>query len=379
VTLVSLLAVSSARARAAATSEPPVMASLAVTGSPDCAGRAEVVKLVARRSARIRFDDGAAGPALRVAIDAATPRALAATLSIVWPDGSRSERHLSAPTCAEIADAVALVVVLALDPAAAARQPPAAPPARPASPPRNEPAPPASPTRDRPPPEPPAEKSAPPPPAPRADDTPPPPPPPPEPVPPPPAPVVVQSTVAPPPAEPPSPPPVHRLDVGAAFRVASGPAPSLMPGVALVAGWERDTASAFALKVQLVAAHHARGGWSSADGGADFALDVATVHVCPLRVGPVVARARLCASGTAGRIAVEATGVLVPRPQSRPFAGVGAAALVSVSPHPRVEIAATVEPQVALIRDQFAFQSNVFYDVPPIVVFFGLGAAVTFP
>src|SRR5262245_50967169 len=115
--------------------EPPVTASLVVTGPPDCAARPEVVKLIARRSARIRFDDGAAaGPALRVAVDTAAPRAIAATLSIAWPDGSRSERHLSAPTCAETADAIALVVVLALDPAAVEREPPLAAP-RPAGPP----------------------------------------------------------------------------------------------------------------------------------------------------------------------------------------------------------------------------------------------------
>jgi len=357
--------------------EPPVTASLAVTGPPDCAARADVAKLIARRSARIRLDDGAAsGPALRVAVDAAAPRAIAATLSIAWPDGSRSERHLSAPTCGETADAIALVIVLALDPAAAARELPAVPPARPASPPpRTEPAPP----RDRSPPAPPAEKSAPSAPSapPRADETP-------APVPPAPAPSepavpVVQATVAPPPVVEPSPPAVHRLDVGAAFRLASGPSPSLMPGIGLTAGWERDTASVLSLKVELVAAHHARDGWATVYGTANFALDLVTLHVCPLRVGPPVARGRLCASGAAGRIAVESVDILTPRTRSRLFAGVGGAASLAVAPHPRVQVIASVEPQAPLIHDQFAFGSNVFYDMPPIVLFFGLGAEITFP
>jgi hypothetical protein len=339
--------------------EPPVVASLAVTGPPDCAPRAEVVKLIARRSARIHFDEGAAsGPALRVAVDAATPRAIAATLSIAWPDGSRSERHLNAPTCGETADAIALVIVLALDPAAAAREP--------------------APPRDRSPPEPPAEKSLPPPPPPRADETPAPAPP--TPAPSEPALPVVQATVTPPPpVVEPSPPPVHRLDVGAAFRLASGPSPSLMPGVGLTAGWERDTASVLSLKVQLVAAHHARDGWATVYGTANFALDLVTLHVCPLRVGPPVARGRLCASGAAGRIAVESVDILTPRTRSRLFAGVGGAASLAVAPHPRVQVIASVEPQAPLIHDQFAFGSNVFYDMPPIVLFFGLGAALTFP
>src|SRR5262245_16835104 len=276
--------------------EPPVTASLVVTGPPDCAARPEVVKLIARRSARIRLDDGAAtGPALRVAVDAAAPRAIGATLSIAWPDGSRSERHLSAPTCGETADAIALVIVLALDPAAAARELPAVPPARPASPPpRSEPAPPPrsepAPPRDRPPPEPPAEKSAPPAPPRRADETAAPAPPPPAPSEPP-VPVVQTTVAPPPPVVAPSPPPVHRLDVGAAFRLASGPSPSLMPGIGLTAGWERDTASVLSLKVQLVASHHARDGWVTVYGTANFALDLVTLHVCPLRVGPPIARA----------------------------------------------------------------------------------------
>jgi len=366
------------RAAVAAAPEPPVVASLGVTGPADCVARAEVVKLVARRSPRIHFDGGAAaGPALRIEVDASAPRAVAASLSIAWPDGSRSERHLTAPTCAETADALALVVVLALDPAAAAREAPA-PPAR-------EPPPPARPVgptaRPEPPPAPPRDRSAttaaptPESPAPaRVDDQPAPaPPPPPEPATP-----VVRVSVAPPPVEA-SPPPVHRFDVGGAVRFASGPAPSLMPGLAVVAGWERDTGSVFSWKVQLTAAHHARNGWSTFDGSADFTLDLVTLAACPLRVGPHVVRARLCASAAAGRIVAAGTDTLAPRTRSRPFATVGGAASLAVSPFRRVEIAATVEPQAALIRDQFAFGSNVFHDVPPVVLFFGLGAAATFP
>src|SRR5262245_61991111 len=107
--LVSLAALAPARSVVAAEPAPSAVAALAVTGPPDCATRAQVVQLVARRSARIRMVDGAAaGPELRVAVDASTPNAVAAHLSIAWPDGTRAERHLTAPTCAETADAIAL-------------------------------------------------------------------------------------------------------------------------------------------------------------------------------------------------------------------------------------------------------------------------------
>jgi len=378
VTLAPLLAVWLAGTALAAGADAPVVASLEVVGPAECAGRAEVMKRIARRSARIRFDEGAAaGPALRVTVDATAPRAIAASLSIVWPDGARSERRLAAPTCAETADAIALVVVLALDPAAAAapeREPAAPPPRPPAPPPRTEPAPP----RARPPAEPATEKPAPPPPE---KPTPPPPaveppapPPPPEP-----AAIVVKEPVAPPPAVEPSPPAVHRFDVGAAFRIADGPAPFLLPGLALSAGWERDTASVLTWKIQLVAARHLRDGWGTAYGAADFTLDLVTLHLCPLRLGSRAVAARVCASASGGRIAGEGTDTLVTRSGSRPFGAVGAAAALAVSPHRRVELTASVEPQAPLFRNHFAFGSNVFYDVPPVVLFFGVGAAVTFP
>src|SRR5580765_7333452 len=102
VAFVALGAASSARLAVAAEPDSPVVASLAVTGPPDCAGRAEVVKLIARRSTRIRVAEGAAaGPELRVAVEAPAARTVAATLSIAWPSGSRSQRHLTAATCGE--------------------------------------------------------------------------------------------------------------------------------------------------------------------------------------------------------------------------------------------------------------------------------------
>jgi len=374
-TFVALMAAAPARAAVAAGSDPPVVVSLAVVSPPDCADRAALMRLISRRSERIRFDDGAAAaPTVRIVVDASSSRQVVARLGIAWPDGTRSEREIAAPTCAETADALALVVVLALDPAAAADHKPPVHPRHPVRPPADEPAPPASPPPDRPAPEPPAEKpvSPAPPPAPsQIEETPPPAPPPPAPE------AVVQSVVAPAPVEP-APPPVHRFDVGAAFRIVSGPAPTMMPGLAVVAGWERDTASVLSWKVQLIATRHERD-TATVDGGAAFTLDLLTVNLCPLRLGTGAWRARLCGSGSAGRLVVEGKDTLATRTRSRPFVAAGAAASLAVSPHPRVEVAASVEPQAPLIRDQFSFGPDVFHVVPPVVLFFGLGAAVTFP
>jgi hypothetical protein len=59
--------------------------------------------------------------------------------------------------------------------------------------------------------------------------------------------------------------------------------------------------------------------------------------------------------------------------------GVGGALLLAASPHPRVELSASFEPQAALVRDTFGFGAYDFHEVPAVALFFGLGAALTFP
>ena len=172
---------------------------------------------------------------------------------------------------------------------------------------------------------------------------------------------------------------MYRFALGAAARVIRGPTPSLLPGVALVAHWERDAASVLSWKIQLAAAHHQRAGWVTADGTADFSLDVITLDLCPLRLGRHGVAAHLCAGAALGRLTVTGTDTFSPRTRSRPFASAGGAILLTVSPHPRVELTASVAPQVALIRDHFRFNPNVFYDVPALALSFGLGASLTFP
>src|SRR4029078_1606681 len=104
-------------------------------------------------------------------------------------------------------------------------------------------------------------------------------------------------------------------------------------------------------KLELIAAHHQRGGWGTSFGTGDFALDLVPLNVCPLRVGRRAVHARLCASSAAGRLAIDSRDNLTPRTASRPFVGVGGAALLTVAHHPRVELAGSVEPPRALRRD----------------------------
>src|SRR5580704_9745488 len=103
---------------AAAPGEPAATsARLEVQALPDCTTREELAARVAARSRRIHFDDeGAVGPTVRAAIIPSPRGGAVAELVIVQPGGKTSSRRLSAPSCAEATDAIALIIALTLDP-----------------------------------------------------------------------------------------------------------------------------------------------------------------------------------------------------------------------------------------------------------------------
>jgi hypothetical protein len=152
-----------------------------------------------------------------------------------------------------------------------------------------------------------------------------------------------------------------------------------MPGFALSLAWRLDRESPWTWAVQVVGATYARVGWATIGGSASFDLDALTLHVCPLRLGVRRAGVRLCGSSTVGRLAARGEDTFSPRSATRTIASAGGAALIALTPHPHVELTASVEPAAALIRDRFTFDPAVFYAVPRLILTFGVGVAVTFP
>jgi len=152
-----------------------------------------------------------------------------------------------------------------------------------------------------------------------------------------------------------------------------------MPGLALDAAWELDRGSIWSWAVRLVAAHHARDGWVTSDGTADFTLDVVTLQLCPARLGTARAGLWLCAGSTAGRLIARGSDSFSPRSRERPFVTAGGAAVLAVVPVPWLEVTASVEPAAALIRDRFAFDPDVFHAVPRLILTYGAGIAAKFP
>jgi hypothetical protein len=367
---------------AAAPSEPAATsARLEVQALPDCTTREELAARVAARSRRIHFDDGgAAGPTVRAAIIPAPRGGAVAELVIVQPDGKASSRRLSAPSCAEATDAIALIIALTLDPMSASASAPATAaggrPATPAPPPsasQTGPTPPsaASASPRTAPESPPARPLAParpaepttrpdhqtPSPTPSADREP---------------------TVF---ASPPAPPVAarRRFGAGGAAQAIFGLVPGVLPGlgVYLVAALDRE--ALWSPAVVVAGTHAWSNGLLETGGTAAFTLDALTLDACPLRLHLSPLEARACGTALYGRLTAVGSETYSPATSARPFAAAGGAVLLSLELGRFFELSGRVGASASLIRDSFAFAPAVFHRTAAVTFAAGLGLGVRFP
>lgn len=318
-----------------------VRAHLEISADADCVTFASVAARVAERSNRIAFVESAADiPGLRGKIRriAGTSGSVLADLTVVQPTGRQSSRQLTAPTCEEAAEALALLVVMTLDPSVAlhaqsepqdadnatregsAARPPS--PARPAS----------------------TEKpgdsdSA----APAAD-------------------TISRSL-----------PTGLSGSLGLTGGETTGPAPRAMVGLGLYGFIAFDRASVLSLALRVTAAHRWRNGIPETGGIAAFSLDVGGLDICALRLSAGPATSRLCAAGRLGRLTASGAATYDAQSHARFFASAGGAALLTIRLPAALELAAEAELGWALTRDEFAFNPQVFYRTQPLVFTLGLG------
>jgi hypothetical protein len=360
--LLAASAILSARDAGAAEAPGPLAAvHLEVEAAATCATPAELVARVTARSPRIRFlDDGAGVTSLNAEIAPGPNDTVIGRLSLVDPDGRRSSRRLSAPTCAEAIDAIALIIVISLDPTYA---PPAPVEAGHAPLPAN-PGSPGAATSD-------GVGSLP----------------------------TTRTSVQPgganrdasaergegaserPSPEPPPPgSSVRRLGVGASALLISGPAPRVMPGIGvrLVAALDRG-ASIWSPALRLTAAHAWQGGVSEPGGTAAFALDTLGLDLCFVRLAITIVDLRGCAAGTAGRLSATGSNTYSPSAQERPFVGLGGAAIVGVALGRLFQLSGSVDASDALVRDAFEFSPQVFHRVSAMTLTVDLGLDLRFP
>ena len=250
--------------RPARAQDAPEPIHLDYQASPGCPDEAAFLNRVRSRTGRARF----VGPAARarrfsVTIDAGASGATGRVV-VVETDGVEHTRHLDAGTCEDVADALGLIVALAIDPRASSA--PSPPPPEPAA--AGEPHPPGDSALPSP--------SATPAPAPSPLPAPTslsPPPPPTSAMPPPPRPAPAPSSV--PPSR-----PAPSFFVGAGFGVTSGVAPDALPSQALFAGRENGRRSMLLRATFLRTASGAVGASSAPGGRRSVHLDRWTARRC---------------------------------------------------------------------------------------------------
>jgi hypothetical protein len=338
--LVLGLAVAPRLASAAEPAPPAPAARLEVIAGSDCTTRADLIARVRARSPRVRFTDDGGTFEIRAEFAATPAGSVAASVALASTGTKPSVRRVLGRSCGDAADAIALIIAVTLDPSAAVREQPAATTQAPAA---------APPVPARPVPASPAAKSD----------------------------AVGQHTPGA------SAAPAARSRNSVAVQVAAqallGPAPKVMPGVALYATVGIERPALWSPAVLLGVSHAWRTGFHEEGGTAAFTLDAASFDACPFRLrwGPVDARP--CGSVLIGRLSARGSQTRNSATESgRPFWVVGGAAVATIALSDLVELTARAAVGGNLVRDSFVFTPVVFHEVPAVTAAASLGLGMRF-
>jgi hypothetical protein len=344
-------------------------AELEVSAAPNCTTRADVMARVRTRAPRVTFGGGSHALVIRARLTASADGSVTGELTLARDDATTATRKVVAASCAEAADAVALIIAVTLDPtaadrsehgvaagtgAAAATTEAAGEPSTPSS--KNGSADDTS--RTQPPVKP---KESPPALATNTTDTPPTPPTPPTP-----------NSVPPSGAASRS-----RFGFSLAGQALAGPTPGVMPGVALYASASTERWGPLSPGVFLGLSHAWRSSVEAPGGTASFFLDAVSLDACPVRVRLSVFEVWPCASALGGRFSARGAETQnAPDERARPFWVLGGAVTANVALVWQLEASVRLGVGANLVRDSFEFTPVVFHTVAPVTVAASLGLGV---
>jgi hypothetical protein len=328
---------------------------LQLRAAPECTTRADLVARVKARSPRIQFVDDAA---LEVKAVFTTPRPgnVVGEIFLSRPGRKPSSRRVLARSCADAADAVALIIAVTLDPTSAdvdrrtgdtepAAESGADSSAEASATPRSSPPPTTAPNAK------PAEQST----ASSKTDTP----------------VAdnpeVDSSDGSPVAT------RGRFGAHLAGQMIFGPAPEVMPGLAFyaIAGLDRDALWSPAIIVGATCAW--RDGLVEPGGTASFALYGASLDACPVRVSVVEVEVRICASALVGHLDATGYDTIAPASSGRLFATAGAAAALTAGIGSVFEVWARLGMGMTLVCGSYEFGSTIFHQASRVTTSASLG------
>jgi hypothetical protein len=184
---------------------------------------------------------------------------------------------------------------------------------------------------------------------------------------------------APEPAPSPSPPWGAALAVGG--HASSGPAPRLMPGLAIdavVARQRTPQAGLWSPAVRLRWAHDWLDDWQAPGGSASFVLDSLELDLCPVALGAARLLVRGCVMTLAGRLSAQGSQTFSPESHVRFLIAPGAAAWLTLRLFARLQLEAGLAAGANLVRDSFAFRPETFYRVAPVALTGSVGLGMTF-
>lgn len=346
---------------AVSTQAPIARARLELRAPSNCTDPADLIARVAARSPRIQLVGDSAALGVRATFTMARPGGVSTELVMVESGVARAQRRLVTRTCVEAADAVALMIAVALDPVWVNehRTSPASEPNPDGSPNRTfgastaaqgtsasrsglaEKSPAKEPGRPLPSLQ-----------VPRATRT------------------TADSTAA----------PALRAQPRATLYLAgstiSGPAPALMPGVAAYAVGALDRDGLWSPAIAIGAIHAWRSSLAEQGGSASFSLDAATVDACALRVRASIVDVRACAAGLIGRLSASGSDTDRPATVAKLFAAAGAASVLTVDLGSRVELSARIGTGLTLWRDSYAFATTVFHTASRFTTSAGVGVGL---
>ena len=307
------LAIVKAQQSDATASDAPVRLDFAAPS--ECADQGQFVERVRVRSDRIQFEPSAKNQ-LNLTIQG-QGASYTGRVTFVGAELQSVSREITARSCDEVIDGLALVTVMVLDPDAIQRsesRPPASSsPALLPSLPSTRPQPSARPTASEP----------------------------------------VRS----------------RVEAGADAIVSSiaGPTPGLMWGYGVSAQFSWIRHCALSPHVRASLSHFSRDAYLARGGTANFALTDVTLSVCPF--DPRVDRLHLrpCAVGTYGRLSAAGTKTFVPVTESHIWAEVGVQIETVWNPARHIEVFLAPTMALALKRYSFGFLPYEFHQVPRVI------------
>jgi len=163
------------------------------------------------------------------------------------------------------------------------------------------------------------------------------------------------------------------------LTLIAGPAPNLLLGygASVHASWVKRH-RILSPKLRLAYTHSKRSGYGARSGVADFTLDNITLGLCPIAMTLHPLGVRPCVAGSLGRLAAEGYRTFVPVTERLIWAQIDAQIEIVWSPTKRLEVFALPALGLALRRYSFSFLPYEFYQQPPVILSGTAGVGLQF-